>query len=300
MAWGYTNSYGDWSDAVLLRPGTSPGTYRTPDGDRPFDRYREDILVKDGAPVVYEIRETIWGPVDEDIDYPDGEIAVSWTAHRPEAVNLAIVELETATSVDAAVGIAATMGIPPQNFVVGDAGGNIGWTIAGQIPVKGDFDAMLPADWSQQGGWLGWLHPADYPRVVNPSNGRVWTANTRVADRDALAAIGDGGYDLGARGRQIRDGLFERSTFSPEDMLAIQYDDRAVFLSRWRDLALDVLTDERIAAETAAGRVSRSPGALDSTGHARLGRLSPRPGISPRGPGPGISCADRARSQRER
>ena len=35
IAWGYTNSYGDWSDAVVLQPGSVPGTYRTPEGDQP-------------------------------------------------------------------------------------------------------------------------------------------------------------------------------------------------------------------------------------------------------------------------
>ena len=249
LAWGYTNSYGDWADAVLLRPGEKPGTYRTPEGERPFAVRREEILVKDGEPAIYEFRETIWGPVDDSADYPDGEIAASWIGHDPIAVNLNIVALESATSVETAIGIAATMGIPPQNFVVGDAGGNIGWTIAGQIPVKRDYDSMLPADWSDEHGWLGWLHPDDYPRVINPPDGRIWTANTRVADGEALEIIGDGGYDLGARGSQIRDSLRDKSTFTPADMLAIQYDDRAVFLTRWRNLALEVLTAERIASD---------------------------------------------------
>jgi penicillin amidase len=249
IAWGYTNSYGDWADAVLLRPGASPGSYRTPQGDLEFEVRRETIEVKDAAPVVYEIRETIWGPVDDRIDYPDGDIAVSWIAHSPEALNLNLVTLETASDVDEALGIAATMGIPPQNFVVGDTGGNIGWTIAGRIPVKNGFDAMVPTDWSREEGWIGWLHPSDYPRVVNPGNGRIWTANARVADADALAVIGDGGYDLGARASQIRDSLLAAGEFEPVDMLAIQYDDRALFLSRWRDVVLGVLTDARVAGD---------------------------------------------------
>jgi penicillin amidase len=249
IAWGYTNSYGDWADAVLLRPGASPGSYRTPQGDLGFEVRRETIEVKDAAPVVYEIRETIWGPVDDRIDYPDGDIAVSWIAHSPEALNLNLVTLETASDVDEALGIAATMGIPPQNFVVGDTGGNIGWTIAGRIPVKNGFDAMVPTDWSREEGWIGWLHPSDYPRVVNPGNGRIWTANARVADADALAVIGDGGYDLGARASQIRDSLLAAGEFEPVDMLAIQYDDRALFLSRWRDVVLGVLTDARVAGD---------------------------------------------------
>ena len=33
--------------------------------------------------------------------------------------------------------IANSIDMPPQNFVVGDADGNIGWTIAGRIPETG-------------------------------------------------------------------------------------------------------------------------------------------------------------------
>jgi len=253
VAWGYTNSYGDWTDAVLLKPGDQEGTYKTPDGDREFETIVEAIKVKDAEDVEYTIRETIWGPVVDDIEYPDGEIAVSWIAHKPEGLNLRLLDLETVASVADALDVANTMSMPPQNFVTGDAGGNIGWTIAGQIPRKTDFDPMLPADWSTEHGWQGWLDPSEYPRVMNPESGRIWTANARVTDADALRVVGDGGYDLGARASQIRDGLFAKDVFAPEDMLAIQYDDRALFLSRWRILLLDVLDTDAVAANPALG-----------------------------------------------
>jgi len=253
VAWGYTNSYGDWTDAVVLQPGASEATYRTPEGDREFVTYVEVINVKDGDPIEYAIRETIWGPVVDDVDYPDGEVAVSWIAHKPEGINLNLLDLEMATSVAEALDIANSMSMPPQNFVTGDAGGNIGWTIAGRIPRKTGFDPMLPADWSVEHGWQGWLAPSEYPRVVNPESGRIWTANARVTDAEALRIVGDGGYDLGARARQIRDGLFAKDTFTPEDMLAIQYDDRALFLSRWRDLLLEALDANAVATNPALG-----------------------------------------------
>jgi penicillin amidase len=253
VAWGYTNSYGDWTDAVVLQPGASEATYRTPEGDREFVTYVEVINVKDGDPIEYAIRETIWGPVVDDVDYPDGEVAVSWIAHKPEGINLNLLNLEMATTVAEALDIANSMSMPPQNFVTGDAGGNIGWTIAGRIPRKTGFDPMLPADWSVEHGWQGWLSPSEYPRVVNPESGRIWTANARVTDAEALRIVGDGGYDLGARARQIRDGLFAKDTFTPEDMLAIQYDDRALFLSRWRDLLLEALDADAVAANPALG-----------------------------------------------
>jgi penicillin amidase len=242
IAWGYTNSYGDWVDAVLLQPGAVAGTYRTPGGERSFESHVEIIDVKDGDSVDVTVRETIWGPVLDDVDYPDGEIAVAWIAHAPDGINLRLLDLEIAASVDQALDIANRLAMPPQNFVVGDTAGNIGWTIAGKIPQKSEFDAMLPADWSEQPGWTGWLAAHDYPRIVNPASGRIWTANTRVVDGAALRVIGDGGYDLGARAAQIRDALMAEESFTAEDMLAIQYDDRALFLARWRELLLQQLS----------------------------------------------------------
>ncbi len=241
VAWGYTNSYGDWSDAVIVKPGVAPDTYQTPDGDEAFTRYTETINVKDDEPVEYTIRETRWGPVDDQADFNGGEIAVRWLAHSPRAVNLKIIELETVGSLEAALDVANTMGMPPQNFVAGDADGNIGWSIAGQIPVRSAYDPMVPSDWSTGGGWVDWLAADDYPRVVNPESQRIWTANARVVNGDALQKIGDGGYDLAARAKQIRDRLFEKDQFVPEDMLEIQRDHRAVFLERWRDLLLDAI-----------------------------------------------------------
>ena len=249
IAWGFTNSYGDWSDAVILRPGARPGTYRTATGDLPFTEHPERINVKESDPVDISVRETIWGPVDDSAGYPDGEIAVSWIAHHVDAINLRMIDLERADSVFAALDIANTIGMPPQNFVSGDSEGNIAWTIAGMIPARSDFDSLLPADWSETPGWTGWVESDRYPRIVNPESGRIWSANARVTDGEALRIVGDSGYDLGARARQIRDGLYARDSFEPADMLSIQTDDRAVFLSRWRDLLLEVLDAETAAAD---------------------------------------------------
>ncbi|HNP36983.1 MAG TPA: penicillin acylase family protein [Woeseiaceae bacterium] len=257
IAWGFTNSYGDYSDAIVLRPGKTPGTYRTPDGERSFAVHTESIAIDGAAPEAYEIRETLWGPVDDTVSYPDGEIAVSWIAHFPTAVNLNLIKLETARTVAEALDIANTMGMPPQNFVTGDADGNIGWTIAGKIPKKAHFNPMVPSDWSAQAGWTGWREADEYPRIINPPGGRIWTANARVVDGKALEIIGDGGYDLAARAQQVRDDLLAKDIFSAIDMLAIQVDDRALFLGRWRDLLLDVLDADTVGDDAALAEYRR-------------------------------------------
>jgi len=246
IAWGLTNSYGDWSDAVILKPGSQPDTYLTPGGEMKIAEFREMIDIKGESSQEFVVRETVWGPVLDDHDYPDAEIAVRWIAYEANAITLRQLDLETTTTVFDAIKVATTLGLPPQNFVTGDKDGNIAWTIAGQIPIRSEYDSSIPADWSENEGWTGWLGAEDYPRVVNPDSGRIWTANARVADGDETRKIANRGFDFGARAQQIRDDLFAKESFAPRDMLDIQFDDRAVFLTPWRELLLSVLDDEAI------------------------------------------------------
>ena len=247
IAWGFTNSNGDWSDAIAITPGDDADSYLTPDGPRRFVTHQETIEVKDGENVSITVRETIWGPVLNDHPYPGREFAVRWIAHDPAAVNINHLGLESAASVDEALQIASTLGMPPQNFVVGDADGNIAWTMTGKIPSRTAVDSTIPVDGSVDQAWDGWLPADQYPQIVNPASGRIWTANARVVDGVALQRLGDGGYDLGARAAQIRDGLFARDSFELADMLAIQVDDRAIFLDRWRNLVLALLDNAALA-----------------------------------------------------
>ena len=244
IAWGFTNSYADLTDWVRVHADPLDAErYLTAEGSEAFGEFEETILVDGADPETLRIRETRWGPVlAKDVD--GVPLALAWTAHREGAVNLELLQLETAQSADEGVTIAQRAGMPAQNFLVADRFGNIAWTIAGRIPVRvGEFDPGLPADWNLgDTGWRGWLAAAETPLISNPADRRLWTANARMVDEGAyLDRLGDGGYDLGARQRQIRDGLRSREKFTSADMLAIQLDDRALFLEPWRKRLVDLL-----------------------------------------------------------
>ena len=163
-------------------------------------------------------------------------------------MDLGISELETLTSVTEALALAPRVGIPPQNFVVADAQGSIGWTVMGRIPRRAGYDSSLPASWADgSAGWRGWLAPEEYPRVVDPESGLIWTANNRIVEGEVLVHMGAAGYWLGARATQIRDALAAVERPRIEDMLAIQLDDRALLLQEWRDVLLEALTAEAAA-----------------------------------------------------
>ena len=246
LAWGYTNSEGDWADLVLLESGDNGATYQTPEGLRTFQTFQETIKVKDSPTEALEILETIWGPV-LDRDHQGRLRALRWVAHDPQAVNLKLMELEAAQTLEAALAIAHHSRAPAQNLLLASADGRIAWTLTGPIPRRFGHNGRLPSSWADgQRGWSGWLELADYPRIVDPPGGRLWTANGRVVAGRWLEVIGEGSYALGARARQIRDGLLARERFTEADFLALQLDNRALFLERWRELLLATLTPERL------------------------------------------------------
>ncbi|MEM7676634.1 MAG: penicillin acylase family protein, partial [Myxococcota bacterium] len=88
----------------------------------------------------------------------------------------------------------------------------------------------------------------EVPKVVETDQGRLWSANNRIVGPELRGAARYRNPVMGARARQIRDGLFAKDRLSERDLLAIQLDDRATFLAPWRGLMLDALTESSQAA----------------------------------------------------
>jgi penicillin amidase len=234
IAWGYTNSYGDYLDAETLPCSQELTTHA------------DVIRVKGVGNEKYEVKYGRVGILYE--QRADGCVFVRWLATVPEATNLNLLSLERATSVEQALALAPTIGIPHQNFTVGDREGHIGWTVIGRIPAGPTRGTLSDAVPLAAAGQLVWTSAEDHPRLVDPPAGRIWTANTRpIEDPAAEATIGGdeapfgAGYDLGARGSQIRDDLRLVTDATPAAMLRIQLDDEAKFLERWRVLMLKAL-----------------------------------------------------------
>ena len=252
IAWGFTNSYGDFSDLVLVTLSTDGSHYRTATGWQPLVHHIEVLASASGHSQPFDVVSTQWGPLLPE-DYLERRVALNWTAQHSEATNLRWLDLERATSVDEALALAPTLGGPVQNFVVGDEHGHIGWTLLGRLPRRGaGYDASRPADWTlPDSGWTGWLDPAEYPRQVDPTDGQLWSANNRVVGGADLARIGDGGADRGARAQQIRDDLRPLEHARPVDMLAIQLDDRALYLAPVQQRLVALLDDTAVQGSAA-------------------------------------------------
>ena len=246
VAWGFTNATADWTDVIALKLSADGTRYQSPTGEKPLVVRKERIDVAGSAAVEMDVKETEWGPV---LAAPFDKFALRWVAHDVAGLNLRLLGLERATTVNQAVAAVVGAGLPAQNMLVADAAGHIGWTLIGALPQRELPDLDTPQDWSTgANGWRGYVGADAAPKVIDPADGRLWSANARTVGGAALALIGNGGYDLGARGQQIRDDLRALPKLDEAALHAIQLDHRAVFLQRWRKLLLDeVLTPEFVA-----------------------------------------------------
>ncbi|MBI3349624.1 MAG: penicillin acylase family protein [Burkholderiales bacterium] len=250
VAWGFTNTTSDWADVVALKLNTAGTHYLAGGTEKPLQRSVERIEIAGAAAVDQVVLESEWGPVLAQKAPAGQAYALRWVAHDVEGMNLRLMHMETAANVDDAVQLAAGAGLPAQNLLVADAGGRIAWTVIGAMPKRvGSEDIDRPQDWSDgRSRWQGYLGAAEQPRLVDPADGRLWTANSRMIGGDAMKLVGNGGWDLGARAMQIRDDLRAQDKFDEAGLHAIQLDHRALFLQRWRQLLLSqVLTPDFVA-----------------------------------------------------
>ena len=271
VAWGFTNSYGDFLDWQRLTPCDA----NRASGCTPVLRHTERIEVAGGEAVELLVEESDWGPLVQRDD--DGAaLALRWTAHLPGALNFGLADLAHARDLDDALAIADRTATPTQNLVIGDRAGDIAWRLLGPLPVRGDGcdgsrvserpDAMS-AQGSAPNACAPWPIATDVsPLLRSPDTDRLWTANSRVVDGADFARIGDGGAALGIRAWQIREGLAARTRFAEQDLLAIQLDDRALLLSRWYGLLRGVSGD---ATEGSALR-ALAEASRDWSGHASV------------------------------
>ncbi|MFT3783609.1 MAG: penicillin acylase family protein [Nibricoccus sp.] len=258
IAWGFTNSYADTSDVVLLTAAVGADTYLDHHEPKLYEKRTETIRVRGGRDVTVDYFWTIWGPViGKNSDKRD--LALAWTFHNPAAANFNLLRLETARTVQDAIDIAHTAGIPAQNITVADSTGAIGWTICGFVPNRIGFDGRLPSFWEfGDRKWDGFLPAERVPVVISPANGRLWSGNQRMVGGDALRAIGDGGYERPARAERLRDRLAPLEKATPRDLLSVQLDVRAANLDKWQKLLVQVLSSADAAGKKGLGQM-RAP-----------------------------------------
>ena len=247
VAWGLTNISGDFLDLVRLEINPeNPDEYRTPDGWKRFEVVDERIQIKGGEHAIQPVKLTIWGPVSQTL-LMSKPVAIHATAQQPDAVNVGLLEMDEAETLEDALSVMNRFGSPPLNAVVADANGRIGWTYCGRIPIRKGFDGSSTKSWADGHiGWDGYIPPSELPRLIAPPEGFLATANNRTLGKNYPYTIGHN-FANSYRAFRISQRLGAMERVTEQDMFQLQLDTRCDFYEFYQQLALSVLTDSVIA-----------------------------------------------------
>ncbi|MGQ0545255.1 MAG: penicillin acylase family protein [Betaproteobacteria bacterium] len=180
IAWGFTNTGPDVQDLYLERPGARFTVI-------------EDVIKVRGAPdEKLAIRLSRHGPVISDVlreaqaAIPEGHaLALAWTALAEDDLTVqAGAKLPRARNWSQFLAALHDFHAPQQNVTYADLEGNIGFVAAGRVPMRkpgNDRMGLVPAPgWDSRYDWAGYIPFDELPRLYNPGDGVIVTANHKI------------------------------------------------------------------------------------------------------------------------
>jgi penicillin G amidase len=206
IAWGSASTKADVQDIFREQFKTQfDSGYNTPSGWKDAQVSTEVIPVRFGKDVEHKIFVTRHGPVL--LRANDAGVSLDWTGLNPAHPAYSSLYLLNRASGWGDFSRAAGMfADPPQTFVYADRWGNIGYKIAGDIPVRagGGTGTMLNPGWLDKGTWTSILPADKLPQaLVAPTTGLsgkgmpIIAANQRPASGGNLLPAADSSLYLG-------------------------------------------------------------------------------------------------------
>lgn len=229
IAWGVTNVGPDVQDLYIERVHPDNPTQFYYDGKWEQAEVRDEpIRVKDGEDIPFEVVVTRHGPIISNLLYkeesPDALFSMQWTALEPTKELQAVMNMNKATDWETFEQALEDFHAPAQNFVFASTDGTIAYKANGRIPIrkKGNGELPVPGD-SSEYGWTSYVPYDELPRVVNPKEGFIATANNEVVGEEYpyhLTRFWAQPY----RYERIAEVLEANDQLTAEDMMALQLD----------------------------------------------------------------------------
>lgn len=276
VAWGFTNTGPDVQDLYLERVNPAdPDEYQTPSGYARFETRTEVIRVRGAEDVRLVVRGTRHGPVlsgalaTVDRALPGGEaryvLALRWAALEPADTTMrALRGMNRARDASEFEQALRDWQLVQQNIVFADVGGRIGMIAPGRIPVRradNDLMGLVPSPgWDARYDWHGWLAFDALPRVIDPPDGYIVTANHKITPPGYPAHLTSEWF-LPYRAQRIAELIGSQPKHTPASFKRIQAD--VVSLAA-RDLlaALANVQPQSAAARVALERLRAWDGSM--------------------------------------
>lgn len=230
IAWGVTNTGPDVQDLYIeKRNPDNPNEFLYNEKWEKATIVKEPIKVKDGKTIPYEVTITRHGPVISEFAYKNKDEAVfalKWTALEPSAELKAVLNMNKATNWTEFESALEDFHTPTQNFLFASTDGTIAYKANGNIPIRKKGDGILPVPgWTDEYEWEGYIPFDKLPKVINPKQGFISTANNKIINDDYpyhISHIWAQPY----RQMRIQEFLQEKDQLTAKDLQELQMDQK--------------------------------------------------------------------------
>ncbi len=189
LAWGTTYSYMDSIDYFIEK--CNGGRYLEEKEWLDFQVRVEEIQIKGRAPLPFTVYENPRGFLEGDPAQEGFYLTHSWSGRHSGAHELTgLFRLLKSRSVREAMDLFSKMTFAAFSWTLADHKGNIGMQMSGRIPrrAKGYSGlAPIPA-WKRKNHWQGVESGSKNPRIFNPKEGIIITANNNLNQFGGAAA----------------------------------------------------------------------------------------------------------------
>ncbi|MFZ4848753.1 MAG: penicillin acylase family protein [Caldilinea sp.] len=232
IAWGMANAHVDTQDLFVERPHPErEGYFAWGEGWEAAGVREETIGVRRGPSHTERIVQTRQGPILSGFVRSSLEggaelplLSLKWSGHTAGTVLTSVLALNRASNWEEFGAALSGWTTPPMNLTFADRRGNIGYRMAGRVPLRSANLGLVPAaGWEQTHSWAGWVPFDELPHCYNPPSGLIIVANQKVVGDDYPHFLGIE-FDPGWRAARIQQLLGEKERFTVRDMEEIQQD----------------------------------------------------------------------------
>lgn len=228
-AWGLTIFPTDTEDLYVYETNPdNPNQYRYLGEWQNMRVYTETIPVKGQDPVRVELRYTRHGPILK--TDPDTRRAYALRAAWREiggAPYLASLRMDQAKNWEEFREACSYSRAPSENMVWADLEGNIGWQAVGIVPLRPNWNGLLPVPGDGRFEWDGYLPIEQLPHVFNPPQGFWATANQENLPADYPYPISYFWIEP-YRFARAQEVLASGRQFTTMDMMRLQNDELSI------------------------------------------------------------------------
>ncbi len=210
----------------------APTRYRHGDGWEEMQTVTEVFAVRGHPDQRLDLRFTRHGPVVW--EEPGRALALRTVFTEPgTAPYMASLKSMRATTWEGFKTAVDTWGAPSVNLVYADVTGDFGWQAAGYVPIRDGWRGLVPVAGDGRFEWQGFLTASTLPRLDNPAQGFVHSANEMNLPPAAQAgpAIGHEWF-MDQRAARIAAALAARDDHDLASSTALQTDTGSPFAAR--------------------------------------------------------------------